>query len=236
VYYADFRSLAIRLFSNPPDSYHLAADSNISSEQLFTAHALRVLQLQSSRFSELIVHRDSLWRTALGFCKNSLHNHERLQYKCWIGFEGEEGIDTGALRAEFFQNLMKLVNDNWFEGNSSCHVPKKDCNLERNFEICGMIAHSILQGGPGFPCLCPPVFSYILYGDKDKALQELQIRDDSTECFNWGSVGFHSRGTIADTANTYSNVFAVSAIRMAGFIKCQKLQLGCSGTLSLPSN
>ena len=52
---------------------NLAADPNISSEQLFTAHAHRVLQLQSSRFCELIVHRDRLWRTALGFYKNSLH-------------------------------------------------------------------------------------------------------------------------------------------------------------------
>ena len=32
---------------------NLAADPNISSEQLFTAHAHRVLQLQSSRFCEL---------------------------------------------------------------------------------------------------------------------------------------------------------------------------------------
>ena len=52
---------------------NLAADPNVSSEQLFTAHAHRVLQLQSSRFCELIVHRDRLWRTALGFYKNSLH-------------------------------------------------------------------------------------------------------------------------------------------------------------------
>ena len=114
---------------------------------------------------------------------------------------------------------MKLINDNWFEGNSSCCVPKKDCNLERNFEICGMmIAHSILQGGPGFPCLCPPVFSYILYGDKDKALQELPTRDDIP--LNASTEGLWD---FIQEVLIYSNVFDISAIRMVGFIKCQKL-------------
>jgi len=46
---------------------------------------------------------------------------------------------------------MKLISDNLFESNSSRCVPKKDCNLERNFELCGMMmAHLILQGGTGF--------------------------------------------------------------------------------------
>ena len=36
-----------------------------------------------------------------------------------------------------------------------------------------MIAHSIMLGGPSFPCLCPAVFSFLLFGDKKKALEEL---------------------------------------------------------------
>lgn len=158
---------------------NFAADHDMPSEQLFSSHAHHVLQLQRSRFCELKVHRDRIWRTALGFYKNSLHNRQRLQYEFRVEFDGEEGIDAGALRAEFFQHLLKLVNHNWFEGNSFRRVPKKDCTLEHNFEICGLlIADSILQGGPGFPCLCPAVFSYILYGDKDKALQQLPTIDD----------------------------------------------------------
>lgn len=69
----------------------------MSSEHFFTAHAHRVLQLQSSHFCELRVHRDRIWRTALGFYKNALHNRQRLQYEFRVEFDGEEGIDAGAL-------------------------------------------------------------------------------------------------------------------------------------------
>ena len=41
-----------------------------------------------------------------------------------------------------------------------------------------MIAHSILQGGPGFPGLCPATFSFMLYMDKERPLEELPSAGD----------------------------------------------------------
>ena len=41
-----------------------------------------------------------------------------------------------------------------------------------------MIAHSIVQGGPTFCCLCPAVYSYMVYGSKERALEELPSAED----------------------------------------------------------
>ena len=39
---------------------------------------------------------------------------------------------------------------------------RKDVGLGLLFEVAGMLLrHSIIQGGPGFPCLSPTVFDYL---------------------------------------------------------------------------
>ena len=41
-----------------------------------------------------------------------------------------------------------------------------------------MIGHSITQGGPGFPFLCPPVVSFLLTLDRDAAINKLPMATD----------------------------------------------------------
>ena len=41
----------------------------------------------------------------------------RLRKILFIEFEGEEGIDAGALKAEFFESVMKSLNEELFEGD-----------------------------------------------------------------------------------------------------------------------
>ena len=103
-----------------------------------------------------------------------MNDPEQLRKELRIEFEGEEGVDAGALRNEFFEVLLREMNELLFEGRESSRLPKKDSNLQRLFECAGVIiAHSILQGGPGFPCLCRAAVSYLLHLDKERALQEL---------------------------------------------------------------
>ena len=46
------------------------------------------------------------------------------------------------------------------------------------FEIVSkMIAHSLVQGGPGFPYLAPVVYSYISTGDLQAALLHVSVVD-----------------------------------------------------------
>ena len=56
---------------------------------------------------------------------------------------------------------------------------KKDNNLQRMFETAGIImAHSVLQGRPAFPCLCPAAYSHMLHLDKERALEKLLSKED----------------------------------------------------------
>ena len=45
----------------------------------------------------------------------------KLKQRLSIGFDGEEGIDAGALRVEFFCEVLQEMNKRLFEGDE-CHV------------------------------------------------------------------------------------------------------------------
>ena len=128
----------------------------------------------SNRVFDVTVRRGRLWRDALSFYKNSLHSLDRLKHELRIEFRGEEGIDAGALRREFFESLLKELNNRLFEGEDSSRLPKYDSNVRGLFETAGMmIGHSVVQGGPSFSCICPAAYSYMLYGDRELSLAEL---------------------------------------------------------------
>ena len=70
---------------------------------------------------------------------------------------------TGAIKNEFFEQLLATVNEKFFEGPVDRCLPKKDWGNKSNLEIAGIIiAHSVTQGGQGFPYLCPAIVSYML--------------------------------------------------------------------------
>ncbi len=84
-------------------------------------------------------------------------------------YVGEVGVDSGALRKEFFEAVIIEANKRMFEGESDRRVPKKDWGLELMFEMCGMmVGHSILQEGPGLPCLSVCVYDYMVHGEVDQ--------------------------------------------------------------------
>ena len=137
--------------------------------------------MEGAWLCELELCRDRLWRQSLSCYKNSFHKPARLSQEFAVEFVGEEGIDAGALRNDLFEHLLKEIHgDEWiFEGNTFRRIPKKDWNTEHLLEISEiMIAHSIVQGGPTFRCRCPAVYSYMVYGSKDTALEELPSAED----------------------------------------------------------
>ena len=163
-------------------------DEDITTEELLLRVSEQVLM--PGRFVDITVHRDRIWRTTLGFYKGSMKNPNQLRRELRIEFE-EEGIDAGALRNEFYEILLRELNDKLFEGHCRRRLPKKDSNLQRLFETARVfLSHSILQGGPGFPCLCPAAFSYMLHLDKEHALGELPTVDDIPQ--NAATVGLLS--------------------------------------------
>ena len=101
----------------------------------------------------------------MSFYKNAKARPEKLQRKLIIHFAEENGADCGSLCREFFEDALKEASVRVFDGEDK-KVPKKDWNMEVALEIVGMlIAHSLMQGGPGFPCLSATVFDYLVTGD-----------------------------------------------------------------------
>ena len=107
--------------------------------------------------------RESLWRSVVGLYKSALLRPKKLRKRLVVSFEGEAGADAGSLRKEFFEDSIKEANLRLFEGDDKNRVPKKEWSLEGIFEVAGMlVAHSLLQDGPGLPCLCPAIFQYLV--------------------------------------------------------------------------
>lgn len=102
-----------------------------------------------------------------------------------VTFEGEPGVDGGGPRREYFTLLLKSLispktSFRLFEGREGRLLPMKNTDALRGklFKLAGkMIASSILNGGPGFPFLSPPVYEYLLNG-LSESLISLVTTDD----------------------------------------------------------
>ena len=70
---------------------------------------------------------------------------------------------------QFLQKLTPFTH--LFLGKPGRVLPIKDSTKAILFQIAGVIiAHSLVQGGPGFPCLSPAVYHYMLGKCEDVAL------------------------------------------------------------------
>ena len=85
----------------------------------------------------------------------------------------------GALRNDFFEQVLTSANNAYFEGAPDRRLPKKEWGLEHGLEMAGMIiAHSIAQGGPGFPFLCPAAYRFMVTLDREAAISALPMVSD----------------------------------------------------------
>ena len=109
----------------------------------------------------LCTDREELWRGALGFYKKALSDKTLLLKDLIIVFKGEEGLDAGAMRVEYFELLLTEIHQSLFEGSQSIDhkVPVRDSTKGFLLKLAGVIiSHSILQGGPAFPLLSPAIY------------------------------------------------------------------------------
>ena len=178
-----------------------------NSECKSPKHLLKNLSnkmILSGYYEELQIDRSRLWRTALGFYKTMIHTPERLKFELRIEFNNEEGIDAGALQREL---LLKELNTYMFEGAENRRIPKKDSSLQQMFEVARiMMAHSMLQGGPGFPCLCPSIYNYLLNADKNSTLQDMKSTDIPVNAATYNLLEFINKVKmywLAMTTNVY---------------------------------
>ena len=126
----------------------------------------------------LTVDRDEVWRGALIFYKKALTNSDKLRNNLTISFKGEDGLDAGAIRAEFFEMLLKEIQQRLFEGSEWSLLPVKDSSKGLLFQLAGIIvSHSIAQGGPSFSALCPAIYFYLADANPLYVLSQLRRQD-----------------------------------------------------------
>lgn len=151
-----------------PNSNHIPSSSTTSTDNdllLITSHDEPVHIILENLATNAIDHendiwvdvnRDDVWCICLGFYKNALKHPEKLAKNLCVKFvgSGELGIDVGALRNEFFSLCMDEAVKRLFEGDLAV-IPRRGIGSKGiQFEVVGaLIAHSVFQGGPGFPFL-----------------------------------------------------------------------------------
>ncbi len=152
-------------------------NKDATTETLFTSktaeniHSIlrkyREEKFQHSNENTLLrVTRSTLWRDALTFYKTNMGDKQKLFQKLFVTFEGEDGIDAGALKIEFFTLVFNEAKKQLFESADSKDwllIPKRAGGNLQIFKIFGMIiAHSLLQNGPFFNFLAPWVVDLLL--------------------------------------------------------------------------
>ena len=125
----------------------------------------------------LVVDREYMWQRSLVFYKTT--SHEDLYRLLSISFEGfEDAIDAGGIRIEFFGDLIRIIDNLLFEGKPGNRIPKHSWDKVYLLQMAGlMIAHSILQEGPGMPTLATYVYKFIVSGDKEKSVAAITSDD-----------------------------------------------------------
>lgn len=57
------------------------------------------------------------------------------------------------------------MNEEYFEGSDDKRIPKCHWGSAAQMEMAGaVVAHSILQGGPGIPCIHPAIYQSMVLG------------------------------------------------------------------------
>lgn len=104
-----------------------------------------------------------------------------------VTVKGQPAIDIeGVLRQVFTEVFLSLSRNEGvkhiFIGDAFRKVPvfSNELVVNRFFEVLGqMIVHSLVQGGPGFPFLAPPIYWYLATGDLQAAITRATCGDVS---------------------------------------------------------
>ena len=129
------------------------------------------------------------------------------EFQIKVQFRGEPAIDTGGvLRQAYEDAFLALAKGEaglkMFQALFERVVPiyRSDNVLNGVFEVLGkMVAHSMIQGGPGFPYLSPVIYWYIATGDLQQGIARASVIDISNGILN----SYVTRASVAFTFPDY---------------------------------
>ncbi|XP_046853882.1 uncharacterized protein LOC124447016 isoform X2 [Xenia sp. Carnegie-2017] len=131
----------------------------IDVKKLLQQHS--IICMKSNSPNEIIVRRSKLLATAFVAMKSK-------RFDCYedliIQFSGEDAIDAGVPRREFFRLARQEIvqSSGLFEGYNGCNlIFTHNVKLlqEKQYWLAGrLVGISLMQGGPGFGCLNSTVY------------------------------------------------------------------------------
>ena len=155
----------------------------------------------------LDVERDHLWQNGISLYKTSLAKSDNLFKDLHVVFNGEVGVDAGALKIEFFTKFFEECRTSFFEEVNGYFIPKKSVGNLSIFKCIGVaIAHSIFQEGPSFSCLSPWCFDALLKEPEEKLLTMLKASDIP---LNAGTAMLHTFISKIDAAETENEIIEI---------------------------
>ena len=114
----------------------------------------------------ITVRRENVWRDSLAFYKIAMVEKNKLFRELKVEFAGEDGVDCGALKVEYFRICIEAALNSLFEDVDDSKIPKKTSASLLAYKVFGMLAaHSLLQGGPGLHCLPEWCYHFLATGD-----------------------------------------------------------------------
>ena len=152
------------------DSSFLSLSSSQKVDPIEVKHLLLQQQkavLKTEEYSRINVRRSHLFDDSFRyFSKASFDEHKLIR----VVFIGEEAVDEGGPRREFFHLLTRDIfcKSGLFVGYPDHVVPSHNVRaVEQNkFYIAGrMISTSLVQGGEAPACFSKAIADYIVYGD-----------------------------------------------------------------------
>ena len=100
-----------------------------------------------------------------------------------VTFEGEDGIDAGALSAEFFTLLLKILFSEkvgLFHGSAGRLWPCHDVTSlrRRTYRTAGtIVAHALIQSAVSFPFISEAFYACIISGQDEYIMPFLTVED-----------------------------------------------------------
>lgn len=143
--------------------------TNLTVADILKEHFIGFPELEnadSEVYNNIHVKRNHIWSDTLRAVKKTSFNPINPLH---VTFIGEPAVDEGGPRREFFSLVLAKVSSDRsiFHGSEDSRIFIRNFQGVQNrlFYIAGMlVAISLANGGPGFPCLSQTIYSYLSHG------------------------------------------------------------------------
>ena len=185
VHYGSVDRAADALTSNEPNQLIQDSSPVISIEDKPSSAPAILTELRKQMKHpphKLWIDKEDLLSDAICYYKDADFDPRTRIRKC---SDLQVALDTGGALRQFYSDVFVALSQNsrgmkLFQGEPKRRLPlfKSEHVMSDIFELFGkMIAHSLVQDGPGFPYLAPVVYSYISTGDLQAALLHVSAVD-----------------------------------------------------------